>query len=309
MMETATDRRAAAMRRFNRFYTRRIGVVRDGLLQSPFSLAEVRVLYEMAHRDDLTAKTLAKELELDSGYLSRLIGDFERRGLVTRTPSKTDGRLRQLMLTAAGRRAFAPLDRRAHDEIAAILRRVPASGQRRLIEAMDTIEALLAPAESAANAVVLRPPRSGDMGWVVQRHGELYADEYGYDMTFEALVADIVADFVRRFDPARDGCWIAERGGEAVGAIFVMRKSRTVAKLRLFIVDPAARGSGIGARLIDECIRFARPAKYRTLTLWTQSDLLAARHLYKRAGFRLESAEPHHSFGLDLVGETWSLPL
>lgn len=308
-METVLDRRAAAMRSFNRFYTRRIGVVREGLLQSPFSLAEVRVLYELAHRDNLTAKTLGAELELDAGYLSRLIGDFERRGLITRTASKTDGRQRQLLLTAAGRRAFAPLDRRAHDDIAQLLRTLPASGQNKLIAAMQTIESLLGPATTAGGGMVLRAPRPGDMGWVVQRHGELYAEEYGYDATFEALVAEIVADYVRRFDPARDCCWITERGGEAVGSVFVVRKSRTIAKLRLLIVDPAARGAGVGARLIDECIRFARHARYRTLTLWTQSDLLAARHLYARAGFKRVASTPHHSFGHDLTGETWDLPL
>jgi DNA-binding MarR family transcriptional regulator/GNAT superfamily N-acetyltransferase len=308
-METAIDRRAAAMRRFNRFYTRRIGVVREGLLQSPFSLAEVRVLYELAHRDNLTAKVLGTELELDAGYLSRLISDFERRGLITRTASKSDGRQRQLLLTAAGRRAFAPLDRRAHDEIVQMLGKLPSSAQTRLIEAMQAIESLLSPEGIAAKGIVLRPPRPGDMGWVVQRHGELYAEEYGYDATFEALVAEIVADFVRRFDPARDCCWIAERGGEAVGSVFVVRKSRTIAKLRLFIVDPAARGTGIGARLVDECTGFARRARYRTLTLWTQSDLLAARHLYQRAGFRRVASERHQSFGHDLVGETWELQL
>jgi DNA-binding MarR family transcriptional regulator/GNAT superfamily N-acetyltransferase len=308
-MDTALDRRAAAIRSFNRFYTRRIGVVREGLLESPFSLAEVRVLYELAHRDDLTAKVLGAELELDAGYLSRLISDFERRGLITRTASKTDGRQRQLLLSAAGRRAFAPLDRRAHDEIAQLLHKLPAASQKRLIEAMQTIESLLSPEEFAAKGMVLRPPRPGDMGWVVQRHGELYAEEYGYDATFEALVAEIVADFVRRFDPARDCCWIAERGGETVGSIFVVSKSRTIAKLRLFIVDPAARGTGIGARLVDECVRFARRARYRTLTLWTQSDLLAARHLYQRAGFKRVASERHQSFGCDLVGETWELQL
>lgn len=308
-METAIDRRAAAVRSFNRFYTRRIGVVREGLLESRFSLAEVRVLYELARHDHLTAKALGAELELDAGYLSRLIGDFERRGLLTRTASKTDGRQRHLMLTAAGRRAFAPLERRAHDDITRMLRTLPASGQRRLIEAMQTIESLLSRPGLAAAGIVLRPPRPGDMGWVVQRHGELYAAEYGYDATFEALVAGIVADFVRRFDPARDCCWIAERGGEAVGSVFVVRKSRTVAKLRLFIVDPAARGTGIGARLVDECVRFARRARYRTLTLWTQADLLAARALYQRAGFKRVATERHRSFGRDLTGETWDLQL
>ena len=308
-METALDRRAGAVRSFNRFYTRRIGVVRDGLLDNAFSLAEVRVLYELAHRDNLTAGVLCAELELDPGYFSRLVGAFERRGLLMRTASKIDGRQRHLQLTAAGRRAFAPLDRRAHDEIVELLRGLPAAGQKRLLDAMQTIESLLSRDNAGARGIVLRAPRPGDMGWVVQRHGELYAQEYRYDATFEALVAEIVADFVRRFDPARDCCWIAERAGEVVGSVFVVRKTRAVAKLRLFIVDPAARGTGIGARLIEECVRFARSAGYRTLTLWTQSDLLAARHLYRRAGFKRVASKRHHSFGQSLVGETWDLHL
>ena len=303
-----TDRHAAAVRSFNRFYTRRIGVLRAGLLDSGFSLTEVRVLYELAHRDGLTARQLIDELDLDAGYLSRVLGSFERNGLVTRTPSASDARRRELRLTAAGRRAFAPLNRRAHDEMVAMLRPLPVAAQSRLLSSMREVEALLSPQEKPG-PVVIRGPRPGDMGWVVAAHGALYAAEYGYDVTFEALVARIVADFVERFDARRDGCWIAESHGVPVGSIFLVRKSKSVAKLRLFLVDPAIRGGGIGSKLIDECVRFARDAGYRTITLWTQSDLVAARRLYERAGFKRIAAERHHSFGHDLVGENWELRL
>jgi len=305
---SAIDRHAAAVRGFNRFYTRRIGVLKSGLLDSPFSLTEVRVLYELAHRDSLTAGQLAAELELDPGYLSRLLGAFERRGLLTRTKSADDARQRHLRLTAAGRRGFAPLDRRAHDEMVEMLRPLPASSQARLLAALREVEALLSPAHAPA-PIVLRAPQAGDLGWVVQSHGALYAAEFGYDATFEALVARIVADFVRDFDATGDRCWIADRAGVAVGSIFLVRKSKHVAKLRLFLVDPSARGTGLGARLVDECIHFARAAGYRKITLWTQSELLAARHLYKRAGFRKVATERHRSFGHDLTGENWELAL
>ena len=306
--DTPIDRHAAAVRGFNRFYTRRIGVLRAGLLDSRFSLTEVRVLYELAHRDGLNARELIDELDLDPGYLSRLLGSFEKSGLITRSPSATDGRRRELRLTAAGRRAFAPLNRRAHDEMVAMLQPLPVAAQSRLLAAMRDVETLLA-REPKARPVVIRAPRPGDMGWVVAAHGALYAAEYGYDMTFEALVARIVADFVERFDATRDGCWIAEGHGVPVGSIFLVRKSKTVAKLRLFIVDPAVRGGGVGSKLIDECVRFARAAGYRTITLWTQSELLAARRLYERAGFKRIAAERHRSFGHDLVGENWELRL
>jgi DNA-binding MarR family transcriptional regulator/ribosomal protein S18 acetylase RimI-like enzyme len=303
----ALDRRASAVRAFNRFYTRRIGVLRTGLLDSPFSLTEVRVLYELAHRVGLSASALAAELQLDPGYLSRLLGAFERRGVLERTAAKHDSRQRILALTAAGRRAFAPLETRAHAEMADMLRALPADAQERVLAAMREIETLLSPA--TPSPIVLRAQHPGDYGWVVQAHGALYAAEYGYDATFEALVAEIVADFARRFDPKRDACWIADRGGVRLGAIFLVRKSATVAKLRLFIVEPAARGAGVGSRLIDECIRFARAAGYRKITLWTQSELLAARRLYERAGFRLVATEKHRSFGKSLVGENWELRL
>jgi DNA-binding MarR family transcriptional regulator/predicted GNAT family acetyltransferase len=304
----AIDRNAAAVRGFNRFYTRRIGVLRAGLLDSRFSLTEVRVLYELAHRDGLTARQLIDELDLDAGYLSRVLGSFEKNGLVTRTPSPADARRRELHLTPAGRRAFAPLNRRAHDEMIGMLRPLPAAAQTRLLSAMREVETLLASEQKPA-PVLIRAPRPGDMGWVVAAHGALYATEYGYDITFEALVARIVADFVDKFDRHRDGCWIAEAHGVPVGSIFLVRKSKKVGKLRLFLVDPAVRGGGVGSKLIDECVRFARAAGYQTITLWTQSELLAARRLYERAGFKRVATERHHSFGHDLIGENWELQL
>jgi len=304
---TALDRRAGAVRAFNRFYTPRIGVLRTGLLESPFSLTEVGVLYELAHRDGLSAGTLATELQLDRGYLSRVLGAFERRGFLVRTPAAEDSRQRILALTPAGRRAFAPLDRRAHDEMAAMLRPLAAPAQERIVAAMREIESLLSPERGAP--IVLRSPQPGDLGWVVSAHGALYSTEFGYDVTFEALVAEIVAGFARRFDPKREACWIAERGGVRLGSIFLVAKSKTVSKLRLFLVEPAARGTGVGSRLVDECIRFARAAGYRRITLWTQSELLSARRLYERAGFHLVATERHRSFGKSLVGENWEMSL
>jgi DNA-binding MarR family transcriptional regulator/GNAT superfamily N-acetyltransferase len=307
-VEVASER-VAAMRQFNRFYTRRIGVLEEGLLASPYSLAEVRILYELAHRDGLAANSLAAELGLDAGYLSRILQRFSRRGLVTRTHSASDGRVRPLALTAKGRAAFAPLDRRSQEEVAALLRALPDPAQRRLIGSMQTIESLLADSLSSPAPCVLRAHRPGDMGWVIERHGALYAQEYGWDERFEALVAEIAAQFIREFDPQRERCWIAEYQGERAGSVFLVAKSATVAKLRLLIVDPAARGIGLGRQLVDECIRFARICGYRKLTLWTQDNLRAARHIYETAGFQCVKRERHTSFGHALVGETWELPL
>jgi DNA-binding MarR family transcriptional regulator len=306
---TEIDRRIGAVRRFNRFYTQRIGVLQDGLLSSPFSLTEVRVLYELAHRQQPTASELGKDLGLDAGYLSRILGGFERRGLIERRLSRTDGRRNLLSLTGAGRQAFAPLDERSRSEIGAMLRPLPAPGQRRLIAAMGTIERLLgAPPEPAA-PYLLRPHRPGDLGWIVHRHGVLYAEEYGLDERFEALVAKVAAEFVQSFDPRRERLWIAERDGAIVGSVLLVKESDEVGKLRLLLVEPEARGLGIGARLVEECERFARQAGYRKITLWTNSILHAARHIYEKAGYRLIAEEPHHSFGQDLVGETWELDL
>jgi len=308
-MPDVTPERVAAMRQFGRFYTRRIGVLQEGLLASPFSLAEGRVLYELAHRDGLAANELAADLALDAGYLSRILQRFSRRGLVERSRSPDDARIRPLALTAKGRAAFAPLDRRSQREVSALLGALPVPAQQRLISSMHTIESLLADKPASPATCVLRAHRPGDMGWVIERHGALYAQEYGWDERFEALVAEIAAQFIRDFDPQRERCWIAECEGERVGSVFVVRKSQTVAKLRLLIVDPSARGMGLGRKLVDECVGFARACGYRKLTLWTQDNLRAARHIYEAAGFRCVRRERHTSFGHALVGETWELPL
>jgi DNA-binding MarR family transcriptional regulator/N-acetylglutamate synthase-like GNAT family acetyltransferase len=309
-MAATTD--VAAVRRFNRFYTKQIGVLNGGLLRSRFSLAEVRVLYEIANGKDVSAAELKEELLIDQGYLSRMLHGFQKNGLVRRKTSEADGRRSLLALTEKGRRTFAALNERQEEDVAALLGRVPPSAQRRLIESMRAIEELLgAPAAAASKEpFLLRQHQPGDLGWIVHRHGVLYSEEYGYDEQFEALVAKIAAEFVMKHDPARERCWVAERNGEIAGSVFLVKKSATVAKLRLLYVEPSARGLGIGARLIDECIRFARRARYRKITLWTQSELLAARHLYQKAGFRLVGEHPHKSFSRDdLVAETWELKL
>ncbi|MGH7528509.1 MAG: bifunctional helix-turn-helix transcriptional regulator/GNAT family N-acetyltransferase [Gemmatimonadales bacterium] len=310
--ETVPASRIAAVRRFNRFYTRQIGVLNEGLLHSPFSLTEVRVLYELAHREQPTAAELGKALGLDTGYLSRILRGFKKGRLVSRASSSADRRRSLLALTDAGRKAFAALDARSGDEVAAMLGSLTDGEQNRLLESMRAIERLLGAEveEKAANAaLLLRPHQPGDMGWVVHRHGVLYAQEYGWDERFEGLVARIVGEFVQHFDPQRERCWIAEKDGASVGSVFLVEESDTVARLRLLLVEPSARGLGIGARLVSECVRFARQAGYRKITLWTNDILHAARHIYRRAGFRLVHEEPHHSFGDDLVGQTWELDL
>ncbi len=309
VVEGNFDQCVEAVRRFNRFYTRQIGVLRDGLLSSPFSLAEARVLYELAHREKPAASELGRELGLDAGYLSRILRGFEKRGLIEKGPSETDGRQSLLWLTEQGREAFALLNARSRDEIGAMLSGLPTAQQDRLTEAMRTIESLLGIPPEQKASYLLRPPQPGDMGWVVNRHGVLYAREYGWDERFEALVAEIVATFIRNYDPKRERCWIAEKDGENVGSVFLVASSKTVAKLRLLLVEPKARGLGIGARLVGECVRFARQADYRKITLWTNDVLYAARHIYEAAGFRLVHEEPHHSFGHDLNGQTWELKL
>ena len=302
-------RQIDTVRSFNRFYTKQIGVLREGLLGSPYSLTEVRVMYELAHRSQPTAAELGKELGLDAGYLSRILHHLGRKGLVAKARSETDGRRRLLSLTARGRKTFAPLDARSHNEVAAMLGRLSPPEQERAIRAMRAIQTVLGGAPEPRVPYVLRPHQAGDMGWVIHRHGALYTQEYGWDETFEALVAEIAARFIRTFNPKRERCWIAERGEEIVGSVFLVEKSKTVGQLRLMYVEPKARGLGIGTRLVEECLRFARQAGYRKVVLWTNSVLLAARHVYQKAGFRLIHAEPHKSFGRDLVGETWELTL
>lgn len=298
--------RAERMREFTRFYTQLVGVLHEYLLHSEFSLTEVRVMYELAHRQGLTAVDLCRELGLDAGYLSRILARFQKRGLVHRQRSTEDARRITLTLTAKGNAAFQPLNMASHKEVVAMLERFPEAEQRQLISAMEQIESIFSAGEPA---YLLRDPRPGDMGWVVHRHGALYAQEYGWNAGFEALVARIVSDYVRHPDAQGQRCWIAEKDGKVVGSVFVVRHTKYQAKLRLLYVEPAARGLGIGRRLVDECIRFAQAAGYRKMVLWTNSVLTSARRIYQDAGFKLVEAEPHHSFGKDLVGETWERPL
>jgi DNA-binding MarR family transcriptional regulator/GNAT superfamily N-acetyltransferase len=301
-----------SLRGFNRFYTRQIGVLQEGLLETDFSLTESRVLYELAHAGKATAKVLCGELGLDPGYLSRILRAFEKKGLLRRSVSPADGRESLLDLTQKGRRAFATLNARSSQQIAAWLQKVSPAEQNQLIDATGTIERLLggppAPAK-APGLYLLRSHQPGDLGWVVHRHGLLYAQEWGYDEHFEALVAAIVAEFIENYNPQRERCWLAEKDGEVAGSVFLVEKSKSVAKLRLLLVEPSARGRGIGKLLVEECIRFARQAGYKKIALWTQSELQAARHVYKQAGFRLLRKTPHHSWGKNLVSEIWELKL
>jgi len=303
------ERRVAAIRRFNRFYTRRIGVLHDHLYGSPYTLAQVRVLYEIAHREGPTASELGRDLGLDPGYLSRILRGFERRGLVRRTAAPSDGRKSHLALTDRGRAALAPLDRRARASVAALLEGRSGTEQERVVEAMRAIEEALGEAPSRRETCFLRLHGPGDLGWIVHRHGFLYARERGWDERFEALVAGVAAGFLRGHDPERERCWIAERNGERVGSVLLVAKSRIVAQLRLLLVEPEARGHGIGGSLVEECLRFAREAGYRKVVLWTDGGLHAARRLYERAGFAPTREERHRDFGHDLVAQTWELKL
>lgn len=301
----ASAARIEQVRRFNRFYTRTIGVLDEGLLQSRFSLTEVRVLYELAQPPQTTATELRRALGLDAGYLSRMLQRFRRHGLVQAAAGR-DARQQRLALTAAGRRAFAPLDQRARAQVAALLAPLDAAAQARLVGALRTVEKLLGAAPPSEPVTWhIRGVRPGDLGWVVERHGAVYAAEHGWDVEFEKLVARIVGDF----DGERDRGFIADIDGERVGSVFVVQESKAVARLRLLLVEPQARGLGIGARLVEECVRHARGAGYKRLELWTQSVLVAARRIYEGAGFRLVREKKHHTFGHDLVAQDWSLTL
>jgi DNA-binding MarR family transcriptional regulator/N-acetylglutamate synthase-like GNAT family acetyltransferase len=301
------DAQIDAVRRFNRFYTRRIGALRRGLVGSPFPLPEARVLYELAQRGSATATEIRRDLALDAGYLSRLLRGLRQRGLVRAVASAADARASQLSLTAKGAKQFGQLDQRTREQVSEMLGNLPETGRERVVAAMRAVESLLE--SRKAGEAILREPRPGDMGRVVQLHGEFYAREFGYDTTFEALVADIAAQFVRNYDPAKERCWIAELDGEVVGSVFLVKKSKTVAKLRLLIIDPKARGTGLGKRLTRACIDFARRAGYRKMVLWTQSHLAAARSIYEAEGFKRKSSEKHFSFGKRLVAEVWELRL
>ena len=300
--------RVAAVRAFNRFYTRRIGLLQRGLLDSPYSLTQARVLYELAHAKDATATDIGDLLGLDPGYLSRILREFERGRLITRTRSRADGRASRLAVTAKGRKVFAGLNSRQSDQVARMLAPLPDDAQSDLVDSMQKIEKVLSDRVSRKK-VVLRQHRPGDMGWVMFRHGVLYHQEYGWDERFESLVGEIVVNFLKKFDSVRERCWIAEIDGERVGSIFLVKDTNSTAKLRLLLVEPTARGHGVGRLLVKECIEFARRAGYRKITLWTNSVLDAARHLYIEAGFQLVKEERHSRFGEKLVGQYWSLDL
>ena len=299
----------AAVRAFNRFYTRKLGVLDQHLGNSAFSLSEARVLYELAQRDDLAAKEIGNELGLDPGYLSRIVQSFDEKGLITRKPLPADRRQYQLSLTAKGRQAFAKLNVSSQNEVGAMLAQLSPGDASRLTQAMATIEAVLEPSRDQPAAFMLRSHRVGDMGWVISRQGAAYAAEYGWDISYEALVAEICAQFIRNYDAAREHCWIAEVGGEPIGSVFLVKATDETAKLRLLMVEKTARGLGVGRALVEQCIQGARERGYSKMTLWTQSILVAARGIYQSAGFRLVATEPHHSFGQDLVGETWERDL
>lgn len=299
-----------AIRQFNRFYTRQIGAL-DPYLGSAMSLTDVRVLYELAHRETAVASEIGRDLGLDAGYMSRILRRFESEGWLTREPHARDARQSVLRLTEAGHAAFAPLQQKSRDEAAALLAPLAPAQQNQLVRAMTTMQSLLDPAAAPAKpqAAILRDPAPGDIGWVVQQHGEIYAREYGWDSSFEALVAQIAGEFLLKFQPEWERCWIAELHGERMGSIFVVRKSASVAQLRLLILSPAARGLGLGGKLVDECIAFARRKGYKKMVLWTNSDLVAARAIYAKRGFQLVKSEPHESYGKQLVGETWEMKL
>ncbi|MEJ8572128.1 bifunctional helix-turn-helix transcriptional regulator/GNAT family N-acetyltransferase [Microbaculum marinum] len=305
----ASDHDISALRRFTRFYTRQIGLLDDFLLKTQFSVSESRVVYEIANGASLTASDLTRDLGIDPGYLSRMLRGLEERGLLVRQPSETDGRRQILTLTEAGRQAFAGLDEASAKQVGNLLDAMSEPDRKRLLQAMATVQELLGGEPQSAAPIVLRPHRPGDMGWVVHRHGVLYAQEYGWDETFEPMVADIVASFIRNLDPGRERCWIAERDGRILGSVFLVRESDEVARLRLLYVEPEARGTGLGRRLVSECLRFARASGYRSVTLWTNDILHAARKIYESEGFRLVEEERHRSFGHDLVGQNWVLEL
>lgn len=298
-----------AVRRFSRFYTRQIGVLNEGLVGSEFSLTEARVLYELAHREVATAKDLAKSLALDPGYLSRILKNFEEHDLIRRQQSPTDARQHLLSLTESGQLRFGELNARSRDDMALMLNDLTPRQQQRLVTAMSEIETLLSAERESRVPYILRPHQPGDIGWVIQRHGMLYAHEYGWDETFEALVAEITAKFIKEFDPKRERAWIAEKDGENIGCVFLVRQSDEIAKLRLLLVDPKARGLGVGKRLVEECIKFAKVKGYKKITLWTNDILTTARRIYEQTGFTLIAEERHHGFGHHLVGQTWELEL
>lgn len=309
MFPTDLDGQVDAVRGFSRFYTRKLGIIEPKLLHSAFTLQEARILYEIAHRPACTATDLARDLGLDAGFLSRTLQTLQRRQIVTRKPSKHDGRVNELSLTAKGRTAQVELERRSREEVGTLLASLDDTERAAIVRAMATIEQTLErPAEKPA-AFLLRSHRPGDIGWVISSQAQAYAEEYGWDISYEALVAEICAQFIRNYDAAREHCWIAEANGERLGSVFLVNGGNGIAKLRLLLVEKKARGLGVGRALVEQCIRGAREKGYKEMTLWTQSILVAARGIYQALGFRRVKEEPHHSFGVDLVGETWEMKL
>jgi DNA-binding MarR family transcriptional regulator/N-acetylglutamate synthase-like GNAT family acetyltransferase len=307
--DAVLESQIAAVRGFSRFYTSKLGIIEPKLLNSPWTLQEARIIYEIAQRPGCTATDLARALGLDAGFLSRTLQALQRRQIVARKASETDRRASEIALTAKGRTAFAALDSRSRREVATLLGRLDQTKRAAVVDAMTVIEHALEPPAQRPAGFLLRSHRPGDIGWVVSRHGAVYAQEYGWDISFEALAAEITAQFIKSYDASREHCWIAEIGGEPAGSVFLVKASDEVAKLRLLLVERKARGLGVGRALTEQCIRFARDAGYSSITLWTQSILVAARGIYQRAGFRRVAEEKHHSFGFDLVGETWEMKL
>jgi DNA-binding MarR family transcriptional regulator/GNAT superfamily N-acetyltransferase len=299
-----------AVRRFNRLYTKRIGLLNQGLLKSKFPLTQVRILFELAQLEQATAKDLIRELDIEAGYLSRILSAFEKNNLLLRLPSKSDNRQHLLKLTSKGKKALSVLNARANQEVAALLQSLSPEAQDRLLSAMQSLENILGIRRGITlTPYLLRSHVPGDIGWIIHRHGVLYSQEYGFDETFEALVAEILARFIQRHDPKREHLWIAEQDGERIGSVMIVDAGEEVAQLRLLLVEPKARGKGIGKRLIDECIGFSKRNGYKKLKLWTQSILAEARHLYAKAGFTIVEKKPNKSFGHDLTSEIWELPL
>lgn len=309
MSPNNSEQTVAAVRAFNRFYTRKLGVLEPKLVQSPFTLQEARILYEIRHRPACTATDLTRDLGLDPGFVSRTLQALQQRQIVTRQPAKHDGRINELSLTASGRTAQAELERRSQEEVGSLLASLDGTQRAAVVSAMTTIEQTLERPTQKPAAFILRSHRPGDIGWVISSQAKAYAEEYGWDISYEALVAEICAQFIRNYDPSREHCWIAEADGEPLGSIFLVKGSDAVAKLRLLLVEKKARGLGVGRALVEQCIRSAREKGYKEMTLWTQSILVAARGIYQAAGFRRVKEEPHHSFGVDLVGETWEMEL
>ena len=301
------SQRIAAVRRFNRFYTQHLGMLRDGYLDSPFSLTQARVLYEIRQRGSATATEIGRDLGLDAGYLSRLVAQFEKSALIRKERSPSDGRQSFLSITAIGRKAMDHLEQRTVRQVSDVLHRLSDPDQDRLVSAMRAVERMIAPEPEAKPGITLRELKAGDLGWIVARHGTLYAEEYGWGENFEGLCAQIVAEFAANYDGKRERCWIAEMDGENVGSVFLVKDTDEIARIRLLLVDPVARGRGLGTQLTDECVRFAKAAGYRGITLWTHSVLTAARHVYAKAGFTLTSSEKRKSFGKQVVSEIWDL--